>query len=112
MSNPTPTGINADRSAGTVTISWSDGEEFVYPFALLRNACPCAECRGGHENMKSEPDDDVLIIPIMDANITKLVDISAVGNYAICITWGDGHKAGIYNWHYLYALGIKTKEEG
>ena len=25
-------------------------------FGLLRAACPCAGCRGGHENMRSEPD--------------------------------------------------------
>lgn len=110
MPSLTPTGITADRKAATLKIDWSDGQSFAYPFTLLRNACPCAQCRGGHENMKSEPDEDVFIIPLMDANTSKLLDLQPVGNYAISITWGDGHSHGIYNWHYLYTLGVKMEE--
>ena len=40
----------------------------------------------------------------MNASTTRLVGIEAVGNYAINIEWEDGHKYGIYNWHYLVAL--------
>ena len=54
--------------------------------------------------MKPEPEEDVFTIPLMDVNLTKLVNLEAVGNYAINIEWGDGHKHGIYNWHYLYSL--------
>lgn len=109
--SPTPTGITADRTKSIVTISFSDGQTFEYPFALLRNACPCAQCRGGHENMKPEPDDDVFSIPLMDARITQLQDLKAIGNYAISIIWGDGHSHGIYNWHYLHVLGQKAARE-
>lgn len=106
--SPIPTGITADRNKNTMTISFSDGVTFDYPFSLLRNACPCAQCRGGHENMKPEPDDDVFTIPLMDSRAHKLVNVGAVGNYAIGIEWGDGHSHGIYNWHYLYVLGQKN----
>ncbi|MCW5873973.1 MAG: DUF971 domain-containing protein [Anaerolineales bacterium] len=96
--------MTANRVAARLTIEWSNGRVVSYPFELLRNACPCAQCRGGHENMKPEPDPSVFIIPLMSANTTRLVGIEPVGNYAINIEWEDGHKYGIYNWHYLIAL--------
>lgn len=104
MDELTPTNISADRKSGELTITWNDGESCVYPFDLLRNACPCAQCRGGHENMKSEPDKDVFIIPLMNANAARMRNLEAVGGYAINIEWEDGHSYGIYQWEYLRAL--------
>lgn len=104
MNEPVPTGITANRKIGVLNIRWDTGESSDIPFGLLRNACPCAECRGGHENMKKEPDEDVFTIPLMSTDASKLMAVEAVGAYAIQITWGDGHKFGIYDWHYLYSL--------
>ena len=111
MSEPTPTGLTADREAMRLTITWDTGETCSLPFDLLRNACPCAQCRGGHQNMKSEPDEDVFIIPLTSVESTRLVSVEAVGGYAISIAWGDGHSAGIYTWHYLRVLCQKMEEE-
>ena len=105
-----PTNIAADREASSLTIDWNDGESCTYSFDLLRNACPCAQCRGGHENMKAEPDDDVFVIPLMVTTATKLRNVSAVGNYAINIEWEDGHSYGMYNWHYLRVLCEKMTD--
>jgi DUF971 family protein len=33
-----------------------------------------------------------------------LIDIRAVGNYAIEFRWQDGHSTGIYSYDYLRAL--------
>lgn len=104
MASITPTGITADKQKSELTITWSDGVTSVYSFALIRNACPCAECRGGHENMKPEPDPEVFEIPLMDATATRIRSIEPVGNYAIVIEWEDGHRYGIYNWRYLRSL--------
>jgi len=104
MSEPKPSSITAHREKARLMIEWDDGKRCAFPFELLRNACPCAQCRGGHENMKAEPDEDVFVIPLVDVEITRLVNVQAVGNYAISITWGDGHSHGIYTWHYLYSL--------
>lgn len=104
MSTMKPTGIKVDREQNFMTIQWSDGVEAKYPFDLLRSACPCAECRGGHENMRPEPGPEVYEIPLMDVRATKIKNVEAVGNYAILIEWEDGHRYGIYNWRYLRAL--------
>jgi DUF971 family protein len=104
MSSNTPTGITANRETEKLIITWDDGVVSDYTFALVRNACPCAECRGGHENMHSEPDSEVYAIPLMDSRATRIRSIEPVGNYAIVIEWEDGHRFGIYNWRYLRAL--------
>ncbi len=106
MTTLRPTGITADRKAGTMTIPWNDGHVSEYTFTWLREACPCAECRGGHENMGTipEPQDDLFLIPLRDARETQLQDVQMMGNYAINPIWMDGHKHGIYNWAYLRAI--------
>jgi DUF971 family protein len=104
MSSLRPTKITANRQTSEFTIVWNDGHTSVYPFALLRQACPCAECRGGHENMRSEPDPEVFAPRLDDSPATHLRKVEAVGSYAITIEWEDGHHFGIYNWNYLRAL--------
>ncbi len=99
-----PTGIKVNREANQLSISWSDGHESTYSFSLLRYACPCAECRGGHDNMGADPDPEVFTMPLADSPRTHLADIEGVGSYAITIYWEDGHQYGIFNWDYLRAL--------
>lgn len=104
MGDYKPTDISADRAQGTLSVTWNDGKVCTYPFDLLRNACPCAQCRGGHENMRAEPEEDVFVIPLMDVKTTQLSNLSVVGNYALNIEWADGHHYGIYQWNYLRSL--------
>jgi len=102
--NEKPTGITANKKTKEFTVTWNDNHTSVYPFELLRAACPCASCRGGHENMKSEPDADVFSKKLGDSPSTRISNVVAVGSYALTIVWEDGHDYGIFNWHYLRAL--------
>jgi DUF971 family protein len=97
-------GIKADRPALQMTIAWADGHQSDYPFSLLRAACPCAQCRGGHENMKTEPDDEIFQFAFSDKPETRVTTVKPTGSYGITIVWEDGHDYGIFNWHYLRAL--------
>lgn len=99
-----PTSITADKPAGLLLIQWKDGHLSRMPFGLLRAACPCAECRGGHENMRSEPDPDVFAVILPKSPATEIRIIEPVGSYALTIEWEDGHHFGIYNWRYLRLL--------
>lgn len=99
-----PASISANKTARVLKITWKDGHVSDYPFGLLRAACPCATCRGGHENMRSEPDPEVFTARMEDTSATRLVKLEAVGQYAISIEWEDGHHFGIYNWHFLRHL--------
>ena len=83
--------------ADDLTIDWRDGAVSHYPFLALRDACPCAGCV-----------DEITGAKILD---TKKIppDIfirrcEYVGNYAIRITWSDGHDAGIFSFRFLRDL--------
>lgn len=104
MNDVRPVQIRANKSERMLAIEWSDGHSSRYPFELLRAGCPCASCRGGHENMRAEPDEEVFSVQLGDVPETRLSKIEAVGAYAISVEWEDGHHYGIYNWHYLRAL--------
>jgi DUF971 family protein len=99
-----PTGITADRQIRRITINWNDGHTSEYSFTLLREACPCAECRGGHANMSAEPNPGVFDVPEEDSPATRLRDIEAVGTYGITPVWEDEHHYGIYSWDFLRKL--------
>ncbi len=102
MSNIQPTAIQVDKPRRTVVIPWNDGTTCEYPFDGLRDACPCAECAGGHEHMGQPPDPNVFkLTPVRHANITH---VELVGGYGLQIIWGDGHSFGIYTWEYLHGL--------
>ncbi|MGH2521754.1 MAG: gamma-butyrobetaine hydroxylase-like domain-containing protein [Anaerolineales bacterium] len=102
---PRPTAITLDRKRNVLLIPWDEGHTSEYPLSLLREACPCVECRGGHENMGTAPNvDDLLIIPLAPMKSYVITRILPVGNYAIQPEWDDGHHTGIYTWAYLRAL--------
>ena len=94
-----PTGVTADRHERVLKISWGDGHEGAYPFAGLRAACPCAECRGGHAQM-GRPPDPRAIRDTPNEGVT-IENVEAVGSYALAIHWSDGHWAGIFTWEFL-----------
>lgn len=102
--NHKPSGIKINQKETHINITWSDAHISEYSFSLLRHACPCAECRGGHDNMGQEPDPEVFTMPAEDSSRTHLVDVEGVGSYAISLYWEDGHQYGIYNWDFLRAL--------
>ena len=102
--NIKPTNITANRSTNQLTIDWEDGHKSVYSFSLLRHACPCVECRGGHNKMRSEPDPLVFTLPDEESQAVSLDKVEGVGSYAVTFEWADGHHYGIYNWEYLRAL--------
>lgn len=99
-----PLDITADRTKKVLTIHWSDGHISNYPFHLLRAACPCAVCRGGHENMRPEPDEAVFDIQLPDSPATRMKNLAAVGSYGLMFEWQDGHHDGIFHWNFLRLL--------
>ncbi|MCL2725229.1 MAG: DUF971 domain-containing protein [Polyangiaceae bacterium] len=76
-------------------IDWGDGHESVYPHEILRGYCPCAGCQGHEGTIKFR---------YPEGNQRELDAIEPVGNYALRLTWFDGHRSGIYSYKYLRAL--------
>lgn len=82
--------------AGTIVVTWNDGEESkVDPFRL-RLDCPCAACIDEWTGAK-------LIDPAGIRRDVRPVAMEPVGNYAVQIRWSDGHETGLYSWQRLRA---------
>ena len=97
-----PEHIAISRSKG-IQIDWKDRHHSDYSLAYLRDECPCATCTGAHgtEPQKSSYSQPPANPFQMYKPALKMMEVEPVGNYAIRITWSDGHSAGIYSWDYL-----------
>jgi len=100
MSMPKPKGVTLDKTAGVLTITWADGAVCQYPLSHLREACPCVECRGGHENMGPAGDPENILV-LKPKRSYQIESLELVGNYALQPYWDDKHHTGIYTWEYL-----------
>lgn len=99
-----PVDLHIDRKEG-LKIKWADGTASHFPLAYLRKRCPCATCRDNRE--QQTPTHAGLSLTILPAGIeraTQFADAHLVGNYALQITWADGHSTGIYDFRYLRAI--------
>lgn len=99
---PDPEHIAISKSKG-IKIDWKDGHHSDYSLAWLRDECPCATCTGSHgatpqktSYSQSSADPFPMFKPTL-----KMLDIQAVGGYALRIYWNDGHNTGIYSYRHL-----------
>ncbi len=95
-----PTRIH-QTSSGEIGITWSDGHESVMSLRTVRDACPCAGCKGETVLFKT------YIPPAFNTETPGRYMLKAavpVGNYALKLTWGDGHEMGMYTWEQLRSL--------
>ena len=110
MKVPQPARIEADDEAQTLTIGWQDGTASVLSYEGLRQACPCAECRGGH-GADAEPVDPVVFtLPALMRYEIQL--LRPAGHYALQIVWTDGHGAGLWRWELLKRYGELAADGG
>lgn len=86
-------------SPGELKLVWDDGHESVFTAAFLRRHCPCAACLAEQEENRRQ---GLFSLPIAGQSELRAVELS--GRNAMVITWGDGHRTGIYTWDYLLQL--------
>ena len=91
-----PTELRLNRAERILTVSFDDGSRFDLPAEFLRVESPSAEVQGHTPAQKQ------LVHGKRDVAITR---IDPVGNYAVRLTFDDGHDSGIYSWTLLHRLG-------
>ncbi len=96
-----PTKIQLDKKAKTLNVVWTDGNEQITSWKVLRERCPCATCRDEREKALDAPMSSLDIFTLKPMTSDDLNHIELVGNYAARLIWGDGHKSGIYGWQLL-----------
>jgi DUF971 family protein len=82
-------------AAGELHVRWDDGHQGRHTTPALRAACPCASCKSDRDPGGSS------ILPIIVPGRNELKGIVPVGSYALQLSWGDGHRTGIYTFEYL-----------
>ncbi len=95
-----------------LTVHWTDGKKSFYPVAYLRRMSPSAEARALREELASNP---LAVVPATTAHADgPLTALGAelVGNYAIRISFSDGHQTGIYSWEYLQEIDLEQDDTG
>ena len=102
---PSAVKIHVTSGAG-VDITWADGHSSHYDFPYLRDECPCATCNDERQKkaeFTSTGPASAAALPMFKPKATARAATS-VGNYAIQITFNDGHATGIYSYDQLRTI--------
>lgn len=95
-----PTDIRIRRQSRILLLAYANGDTLELPFELLRVYSPSAEVRGhgmGPGTLQTGKRDVVVIGAEM------------VGNYALKLSFSDGHDSGLFTWSYLQDLGLNQE---
>ena len=92
----TATEIRLRRADGTLEVAFDDGARFCLPAEYLRVESPSAEVQGHGPGQKTV---------VSGRRHVRVIDLEAVGNYAVRLIFDDLHDTGIYTWEYLRELG-------
>ena len=98
--SPIPTAVTLHERSRVLELRYEDGLVLRLPFELMRVYSPSAEVRGhgvGQEVLQTGKQD------------VSVVDLQAVGHYALQPRFSDGHDSGLFSWDYLYHLGTQQE---
>ena len=92
-----PESVKLTDDKRTIQINYDNGSTLILTSSILRAKSPSAENKNNKQNSDISKFENVLI-----------VNLDQVGNYALKITFSDGHDTGIYSWEYLFEIGSKS----
>ena len=98
---PLPSEIKLHQKSRVLEVSFADGKIFQLPCEFLRVYSPSAEVRGHGSGQE--------VLQPGKKNV-EITHIEPVGNYAIQLTFSDGHATGIFSWDTLYEYGLHQPE--
>lgn len=100
----TPIDFKFRREQAEMVVTWKDGHISHLDNLLLRKNCPCATCNSERQSKPAAAP----LLPILKGDPGKgppaITGAQLVGNYAIQLTWSDGHNTGIYDFRLLRSL--------
>ena len=103
----TPTNLEWLDEGKSVRVTWADEHVSVYSIVYLRKACPCAQCRGAHDEppLSTKPKKKFNVLTDKQAQTAhipaRVIRAYPIGNYALGFDWSDGHNEGIYSYEML-----------
>jgi len=94
-----PTDIKLHKASKTLSLKYASGEEYHLPAEFLRVHSPSAEVQG-----HGKP---ILQFGKIGVGLSK---VEPAGQYALKLTFDDGHDSGLFTWEYLYQLGVRQED--
>lgn len=94
-----PSGINLRKASKTLSLTYGVNEVYELPAEFLRVHSPSAEVQG-----HGKP---ILQFGKLGVGLTK---IEPAGQYALKLTFDDGHDSGLFTWEYLYQLAVRQED--
>ncbi len=93
-----PTAIQLHKASKTLTLKYGPDEEYHLPAEFLRVHSPSAEVQGHGK-------------PILQSGKlgVGLSKVEPAGQYALKLTFDDGHDSGLFTWEYLYQLAQRQE---
>lgn len=93
-----PTSIKLHKASRTLELHYGN-DSYQLPAEFLRVHSPSAEVQGHGK-------------PILQTGKINvgLIGIEPAGNYALKLTFDDGHDSGLFTWDYLHQLALRQEE--
>jgi DUF971 family protein len=94
-----PSAINLHKASKTLSLTYGPDEVFHLTAEFLRVHSPSAEVQGHGK-------------PILQVGKlgVGLIKVEAAGQYALKLTFDDGHDSGLFTWDYLYQLALRQEQ--
>ena len=96
-----PEEIRLSKTKDSLFVKFDNGYETTLSAELLRVESPSAEVQGHGIGQKTTP--------AGKASVT-ISALEPVGNYAIRISFSDGHDTGLFSWDTLYDYGHRQQQ--
>ena len=96
-----PEEIRLSKAKDSLFVKFDNGYETTLTAELLRVESPSAEVQGHGSGQKTTP--------AGKANVT-IGAVEPVGNYAIRISFSDGHDTGLFSWNILHDYGQRQPQ--
>jgi DUF971 family protein len=98
---PWPTEIRLKQDRRTLGVVFDDGVAHDITAEMLRVLSPSAEVQGHSPEQRKT---------IGGKQNVSIAAVDPVGNYAVRLTFDDGHNTGIFTWSYLRKLGDEREK--
>lgn len=96
-----PEEIRLTKTKDSLFVRFDDGFETSLAAELLRVESPSAEVQGHGSGQKTTP---------TGKGSVTIAAIEPVGNYAIRISFSDGHNTGLFSWETLHDYGQRQTQ--
>jgi DUF971 family protein len=96
-----PTELRLSKDRRNLTVTFDDGSRHALSAEYLRVESPSAEVQGHSPAERKTVSGRIAV---------GIAAIEPVGNYAVRLSFDDGHTTGLYSWDYLAELGETQPE--